>query len=95
MPRHEKHKDRGYKSYNPDDFSYWDPYYVDSDAAQKYKRDIDYDVDNPYLRGTTTESSAGAEDPDPEFIPALALTGVFGAAFLILPFLVKKGPNRG
>ncbi|XP_047516026.1 uncharacterized protein LOC125056783 [Pieris napi] len=91
--RNEKDKKRGFKGIASDDFAYWDPYYIDSEPVQRFKKDVE--VYDALDEGLTTESTSTAQGVDPEIGPAIALTCVFGAAFIILPFFVRKGPNRG
>ncbi|XP_022122741.2 uncharacterized protein LOC110998399 [Pieris rapae] len=91
--RNEKDKKRGFKGFGPDDFAYWDPYYIDSEPVQRFKKEVE--VYDALDEGLTTQSSTTDQGVESEIGPAVALTCVFGAAFIILPFLVKKGPNRG
>ncbi|CAH4007209.1 unnamed protein product [Pieris brassicae] len=91
--RNEKDKKRGFKGFGPDDFAYWDPYYIDSEPVQRFKKEVEiYDALD---EGLTTQSSATVQAVESDIGPAVVLTCIFGAAFIILPFLVKKGPNRG
>ncbi|XP_045497170.1 uncharacterized protein LOC123695382 isoform X2 [Colias croceus] len=91
--KHDKRTKLEDKAFEPADFSYWDPYYVDSEIVQRYKRNIE--EEEAFEAEVTTVETTASKPVKQHLGPAIALTAIFGALFVILPCLVKKGPNRG
>ncbi|CAG4965894.1 unnamed protein product [Colias eurytheme] len=91
--KHDKRTKLEDKAFEPADFSYWDPYYVDSEIVQRYKRNIE--EEEAFEAEVTTVETTTSKPVKQHLGPAIALTAIFGALFVILPFFVKKGPNRG